>query len=272
MTDFLYRDLAPIPPEAWAEIEEEAQRTLTSHLAGRRLVEVTGPLGWQASAVGTGRVKAIAEAPRDRVHAQQRLVQPLLEFRVPFTLSRAEIDAAGRGAKDADWQPVKTAAHAAALAEDGAIFEGYAAGGIAGIGQGEAHAALTITDDYTAYPLVVAEALNRLRLAGVDGPYAIALGPRCYTGLTVTTLAGYPVLGHVQRLVDGPIVWAPAVDGAIVLSLRGGDFELIVGQDFSIGYLGHTNETVDLYIQESFTFRVLAEEAAVPLRYASVAG
>ena len=79
------------------------------------------------------------------------------------------------------------------------------------------------------------------------------------------------ILAHVQRLVDGPIVWAPAVDGAIVMSLRGGDFELVVGQDFSIGYLAHTEETVDLYIQESFTFRVLADEAAVPLRYATVA-
>jgi uncharacterized linocin/CFP29 family protein len=75
------------------------------------------------------------------------------------------------------------------------------------------------------------------------------------------------VVEHVRRLLDGPIVWAPAVDGAVVLSLRGGDFELTVGQDLSIGYLEHTATSVRLYLQESFTFRVLEPEAAVPLTY-----
>ena len=77
------------------------------------------------------------------------------------------------------------------------------------------------------------------------------------------------MIEHVRRLLEGPIVWAPGVDGAAVLSVRGGDFELTVGQDFSIGYLDHTPTTVRLYLQESFTFRVLSPEAAVPLTYAS---
>ena len=106
-----------------------------------------------------------------------------------------------------------------------------------------------------------------MRNTGVNGPYAIALGPRCYTGLTKTTKGGYPVIEHVRRLLDGPIVWAPGVNGAIVLTMRGGDFELAVGQDFSVGYLSHTPSSVRLYLQESFTFRVLAPEAAVPLAY-----
>ncbi len=75
------------------------------------------------------------------------------------------------------------------------------------------------------------------------------------------------MIDHVRELLDGPIVWAPAADGAIVLSMRGGDFELTVGQDFSIGYLDHTAQAVRLYLQESFTFRVLSPEAAVPLKY-----
>jgi uncharacterized linocin/CFP29 family protein len=114
---------------------------------------------------------------------------------------------------------------------------------------------------------VVADAVSRLRTSGVNGPYAIALGPRCYAGLTKTTVGGYPVMEHVRRLLDGPIVWAPGVDGAVVLSQRGGDFELAVGQDFSLGYLEHSAAKVRLYLQESFTFRVLSPEAAVPLSY-----
>lgn len=41
--------------------------------------------------------------------------------------------------------------------------------------------------------------------------------------------------------------------------------KLDIGQDLSIGYLNHTDTTVDLYFQETFTFRVLATEASVVL-------
>lgn len=53
--------------------------------------------------------------------------------------------------------------------------------------------------------------------------------------------------------------------------MRGGDFELVVGQDLSIGYLSHDAENVRLYIEESLTFRLLTPEAAVPLVYPKTA-
>src|SRR5262249_46860302 len=115
------------------------------------------------------------------------------------------------------------------------------------------------------YPALVTNALNRLREAGVDGPFAIALSERTYIELTESTDDGYPVLQHVRRLIDGPLVWAPGLDGAVVISMRGGDFELTVGQDFSIGYLDHDAERVRLYIEESFTFWLQSPQAAVPL-------
>jgi uncharacterized linocin/CFP29 family protein len=267
----LLRELAPVTAEALAMIEEEAKRTLKLKLAARKLVDFSGPLGWEASAVNTGRIERLSEAPAEGVEARVRKVQPLVELRVPFELQRDELDAIVRGAKDPVLDPVRDAASAAAMAEDRAVFRGYAAGGIGGIAEEAATARLTLSDDYVAYPGVVAEALNKLHLAGVEGPYGIALGPRCYTGLTKTTHGGFPVMEHVRRLLDGPLVWAPAVDGAVVLSLRGGDFELTVGQDFSIGYLDHTAAVVRLYLQESFTFRVLSAEAAVPLAYAKKA-
>jgi uncharacterized linocin/CFP29 family protein len=267
----LLRELAPVTAEAWSMIEEEAKRTLKLKLAARKLVDFSGPLGWEASAVGVGRVGRLNEVPADGVEARLREVQPLVELRIPFELQREELEAAARGAKDAVLDPVRNAAGAAALAEDRAVFRGFAAAGIRGIAEEAATSKLTLSDDYQAYPGVVADAVNKLHLAGVEGPYGIALGPRCYTGLTKTTQGGYPVMEHVRRLLDGPIVWAPAVDGAVVLSLRGGDFELTVGQDFSIGYLEHTASAARLYLQESFTFRVLAAEAAVPLAYAKKA-
>ena len=270
MNDLL-REHAPISAAAWQEIDAEAKRTLEVLLAARRLVDFNGPLGWKTAAIPTGRTETLATPLQDGVVSRVRRVQPLTEIRVPFELSRAELDAIGRGAADADLNPVRNAARAAAIAEDRAVFQGYEAANIEGMFQASAERGLIIPDQYEAYPDVVAEATHRLRSEGVSGPYGIALGPRCYTGLTRSTTRGYPVIDHVRKLVDGPIVWAPAADGAIVLSLRGGDFELSVGQDFSIGYLDHSSTSVLLYIQESFTFRVLTPEAGVPLTYRTVA-
>ena len=268
MNDLL-RELAPVSAEAWKEIEAEAKRTLKAMLAARKLVDFEGPLGWEASAVSLGRAQSLKKAPEQGVEARLRKVQPLVELRVPFELSREELEAVARGAKDIALDPVREAARSAALAEDRAVFHGYGEAGIGGIVQASAKAKCSITEDYTKYLASVAEALHKLRSAGIGGPYAIALGPRCFTGLGKTMLGGFPALEQLRRLLDGPIVSAPAVDGAVVLSTRGGDFELTVGQDFSIGYLEHTASTVRLYLQESMTFRVLSPEAAVPLAYAA---
>ena len=133
-----------------------------------------------------------------------REVQPLVELRVPFELTREELEAVGRGAADPDLTAVRQAARSAGLAEDRAVFHGYADGGITGIAQAAAAETLSIPSDYESYPGIVADAVNRLRSTGVNGPYGIALGPRCYTGLTKTTKGGYPVIEHVRRLLDGP--------------------------------------------------------------------
>lgn len=262
----LYRELAPISTAAWAEIDKEAKRTLTIMLAARRLVDFVGPKGWSASAVNTGRSEKL-ENPADGVQARLRRAQPLVELRVPFELWRSEIDAVERGAQDFDNDAVIDAARAIAIAEDRAVFHGFAAAGVKGICEANAGAALPLSDDFEAYPLIVATALNKLRNEGVSGPYAIALSERYYTDLTESTKGGYPVLEHVRKLVDGPVVWAPGLDGGLVISTRGEDFELTVGQDFSIGYLDHDAERVRLYIEESFTFRVLSPQAAIPLAY-----
>jgi uncharacterized linocin/CFP29 family protein len=73
------------------------------------------------------------------------------------------------------------------------------------------------------------------------------------------------VIQHIQRLVNEEIIWAPAIAGAFVLTTRGGDFDLHIGQDVSIGYSSHSAATVTLYLQETLTFLLLTSEAAVAL-------
>jgi uncharacterized linocin/CFP29 family protein len=201
----------------------------------------------------------------DGIVARQREVKALVELRVPFELERQAIDDVDRGANDSDWQPAKDAARKIAFAEDGAVFESYTAAGIVGIRKGTSNPALTLPADVKEYPEVIAQALSRLRLVGVNGPYSVLLGADAYTALAETSDHGYPVLEHVKRLVEEEIIWAPAIAGAFVLTTRGGDFELALGQDVSIGYSGHSDTVVRLYLQETFTFRLLTTEAAVAL-------
>jgi uncharacterized linocin/CFP29 family protein len=260
----LHRELAPISDAAWSEIEAETTRTLKRYRAGRRVVDVKGPGGIALSAVGTGHLLSVA-APGDGILARQREVKPLVELRVPFELDRQQIDDVERGANDSDWQPAKDAARLLAFAEDRAIFEGYAAAGIAGLREGTSNPIMTLPADVRFYPDVIAKALGQLRLAGVNGPYSVVLSAEAYTALSESSDHGYPVLQHIKRLVDGEIIWAPAISGAFVLTARGGDFSLHIGQDVSIGYLGHDDKLVRLYLQETFTFLLLTTEASVAL-------
>ena len=124
---------------------------------------------------------------------------------------------------------------------------------------------MTLPSDVREYPEAFAQGLSRLRLVGVNGPYAVLLDADVYTALAETSDHGYPVLEHVKRLFDDKIIWAPAVHGAFVLTTRGGDFDLHIGQDVSIGYLNHTDATVALYLQETFTFLMLTAEAAIAM-------
>jgi uncharacterized linocin/CFP29 family protein len=80
-----------------------------------------------------------------------------------------------------------------------------------------------------------------------------------------STDAGYPIIKDIEEIMESEIIWAPAIKGGAVVSTRGGDFQLHVGQDFSIGYLSHSSQAVQLYLQETLTFLQLTAEAVVML-------
>ncbi|MGH3794067.1 MAG: family 1 encapsulin nanocompartment shell protein [Pseudonocardiaceae bacterium] len=268
--DHLLRELAPIPATAWAEIDDEARERLTPLLTARKLVDWIGPGGWKRSATSLGRTEPL-EGPPPGTHApgvvaRRRRVLPLTEFRVPFTVGCREIQDIQRGAADTEFDDLDRAARHAAEIENRAVFHGWPAADIEGIVGAGPHPSLELGQDAQGYPSVVARAVNTLRQAGVVGPYALAIGPVGYTRIVETTEhGGYPLIDHLKRILDGSVAWTPGLDGAVVLSQRGGDFLLDVGQDLSIGYSGHDADAVSLYIEESFSFRTVESDAAVTL-------
>ena len=259
----LFRELAPISGGAWEQIEDEATRTLKEYMAARRIVDVIGPKGFDYPGVGTGHTRTLEASAGVRV--RQREVAAMVELRVPFVLSREQLDNVARGSNDPELQPLKDAARELAFAEDRAVFDGYAAAGIAGIRSTTSNKAIALPADLTAYPVAVAQALNELRLAGVNGPYKLAIGAKAYADLNGATDEGYPVFRELHAMLNGGIVWAPAIEGGLLTTARGGDFELHMGQDVSIGYDSHNSANVSLYLQETFTFLPLTTEASVNL-------
>jgi uncharacterized linocin/CFP29 family protein len=130
---------------------------------------------------------------------------------------------------------------------------------------GASNPPLILPAEVADYPLAFAQAVGQLRAAGVDGPYTAVLSAEAFTEISEASHHGYPVIRHLHDVVDGELIWAPAISGAVVVTARGGDFSLHIGQDFSIGYLSHTDAEVTLYLQETFTFQLLTAEAAVAL-------
>jgi uncharacterized linocin/CFP29 family protein len=267
--DHLLRDIAPIPTAAWAQIDDEARERLVPLLAARRVVDWTGPGGWGHSAVSLGRTQQLSGPPGTdggTVRTRQRRVRPLAEVRVPFTVSRDEIDNAERGARDLEFDDLDRAARQAAEIENRAVFHGWGAAGISGITEASTHSDVALGTDPTTYAGTVARAADTLRCRGIEGPYTLAIGPEGYTRIVETTEhGGFLLVDHLARITGGRVLWAPGVQGAVLLSERGGDFRLHVGQDLSVGYLSHDDESVRLYLEETLAFQVLEPDAAIAL-------
>jgi len=270
MKDILRRELAPIADAAWAEIDAAAARSLKSFLSARAVVDVTGPLGWDTASLNTGRLNIVKQEKGASVNWGVREVLPLIELRAAFNLDRFELDNVSRGAKDPDLAALEATAREAAIFEEGAVYLGCSRASVKGIFETSTNKPLTLPSKAGDYPSSVGNAVTQLRSVGVGGPYALVLGTKPYgTANSALAPSGVPLLNVISKVIEGPVLWSPVLEGGVLLSRRGGDFELTLGQDFSIGYAWHDKNLVELFLTESFTFRVLQPEAAVPFRPAS---
>jgi len=264
MMNNLHRSLAPISDAAWKQIDDEARDTFALRAAGRRVVDVPPAGGPALGSIDLGHL----DAPSVDGGVELRLfqTQPLVRVRVPFTVSRQDVDDVERGAVDLAWDEVNEAVAKLVDAEDRAILHGWPEAAIVGLTGASPHAPVQMPVELAQIDDAIAVACNTLRLADIEGPYDLVLPQALYTAVAETTNYGRPVVEHLRQLLSGgEVLWAPAAESALVVSRRGGDASLYLGRDASIGYLGHDAETVTLYLEESFTVRVHEPDAAVAL-------
>ncbi len=263
MNDLLRRHQAPIAPASWEAIDEQAREVLTANLSARRVVDVSGPHGWQHAAVNLGRLDPGRVDAGNGVLYGIRKVQPLVEVRVPFTLDLWELDDVVRGARDPDLDPLIAAAGKLAAFEERAVYHGFAPAGIVGMGQASNHDSVALDGDAAAWPEAIGRAMIELKSAGEGAPYTLVAGPSVFRALE-SVVGQYPLRRQIEQLIGGDIVLAPYVDGAFLLPVENEeDFELVLGQDASVGFEQQEGQNVRLYLTESFTFRVLEPQAVV---------
>lgn len=264
--DILKRELAPITVEAWSEIDAQATRSLSAVLSARKVVDVKGPMGPDFAGVPEGRLEYPSEQKPGDVSYGIHKVHHLVETRVPFDLDIRELDNVVRGARDIDLTNLESAAKKIALFEEKVLYHGLPEANIKGLKLCAGESCLTMGSNPEQLLTAIAEGITRFAEQSMEGPYAFVVGPKIWSSMSAH-VQGYPVKMQAENVLGGAVVLSPYLSGsyeneAYMVSQRGGDLELILGQDLSIGYERHSNTAVTLYLMESFTFRIL-EPAAV---------
>lgn len=264
--DILKRNLAPITDQAWQEIDRQAKKVFQNQLTARHFVDVIGPKGWNYAGVGLGRLNVPENQREGEVRFGIHMVQPLVEIRTSFQLDLWELDNISRGAIDIDFTPLIDAAKQTALFEEKAIYHGFEPGDIDGILSVLEYEPLPFSHDSGEFLGTAIEATSLLSDASVEGPYALLINPLLWADLA-SMKSGYPLNKAIENIVKAKVISVPILEkeDALLVSTRGGDFELTLGQDLSIGYEYHDDKYVNLFFTESFTFRVLDPSVFVRL-------
>lgn len=259
--DILKRELAPIPAEAWAEIDAQAARSLKAILSARKVIDITGPMGPDFPGVPEGRLNFPKKQPQSGVNYGIHKVHHLVEARIPFELDINEMDSAVRGAKDLDLSNLESAAQEIALFEESVVYHGLSEANIKGLKHCEGQECLSIGSTPEQLLEAIAEGLTAFAGKSVEGPFSFVVGPKLWSRMSAH-LQGYPVKMQAENILGGSVLLSPYLNGAFeneayMISQRGGDFEIILGNDLAIGYDSHNSTVVKLYLTESFTFRIL---------------
>jgi uncharacterized linocin/CFP29 family protein len=263
--NILKKALAPLTDKAWDEITEQAGRITKEYLTGRKIVDIDGPNGLAYGAISTGRLTIPPNQSKTGVNYGIREVIPLLEVRKPFTLDLWELDNASRNAEDINLDNLEDAAKEIAAFEDRVFYYGFEAINAPGLFNAMEGKVESVDLKAEQFTRTIAEQVVKLRQRAVEGPYSLVLPAAVWTKLT-SQPSIYPVIRQLKDIIGGDVIIHHENKDVFLVSERGGDFELSIGQDISIGYDGHDSDKVKLYFTESFMFRTIGPEAFTVLK------
>ncbi len=260
--NILKKSLAPITDKAWGEITERTKQILNSYLTARKFVDIDGPYGLEQGGISTGRLITNDSQSEKGVNYGIREILPFVEVRKPFELDIWELDNIDRGAKDADLSPLENAARELAVFEENVIYEGFQPVNIIGLEQAAKGNPIALPSNANSLLKEIGNQIIHLNKKAVQGPYTLVINEMEWLELMKLS-EGYPIQKQLKALLGGKVLINHFNTNSFLLSERGGDYELVVGQDYTLGYDSHTTSKVKLFLTGSFTFRVLSPEAIV---------
>jgi len=260
--DILKKEMAPISNEAWKEIKDQTQKVLKNCLTARKFVDIEGPFGLNYGSVSTGRLIVQAGKRKDGLDYGIREVKPLIEVRKRFEIDRREIDNINRGARDIDLESLEKAVKQVVSFEEDVVYRGLKTAGVIGLEESTTHPVVSRPQKPENIVKLIGEQINKLQRSAVDGPYTFVVNEDFWLEL-INLTEGYPIIKQLTDILGGQVIVNDHCDKSFLISERGEDFELTIGQDLSLGYEMHDANKVILFLTESFTFRVLSPEAVI---------
>lgn len=262
--NILKKALAPITEKAWDEISTRTSEILRSNLTARKFVDINGPNGLEFGGVSTGRLITHESPQEEEVNYGIREFLPLVEIRKPFELNLWELDNIERGAKDIDLSPLENAVKQVARFEEKMIYSGFEPTGIKGLDAATENKTVKLPGNPNKFLKELANQVVTLGRQAVGGPYSLVLNASTWLNL-VNLAEGYPIQKQLKQILGGQVIISHFNKNSYLVSQQGGDYELAIGQDYTMGYDTHDTESVKLYLSASLTFRVLSPEAVVVL-------
>lgn len=260
--NILKKSIAPITDKGWDEIKVQTQQVLDSYITARNFIDVDGPNGLELGGVSTGRLNTPGNQPKKGVNYGIREFLPLVEIRKPFELDLWELDNIDRGAKDVDLPPLENAVKEMAWFEEKAIYDGFEPAQIKGLIPSAEGNRVPAPQGTNAFLKEIGNQILKLNRKGVEGPFTLVINESEWLNF-VNLSEGYPVQKQLKDILGGKVLINHFNKNTLLVSERGGDYELVLGQDITIGYDTHDTKKVKLYLTSSFTFRVLSSEAIV---------
>lgn len=260
------RNLVPISSAALSEIDAQAARTLRTVLSARKFVDVEGPKGWDFAGVSIGRLRDVSKCD-DGACSGVRDFLPAVESRVSFELPLFELHNIDRGARDPELTAVEKAAAEAAKFEEDVIYNGFEKAGIKGLLQSCANGAVSVpTGDPNEFIAALAGIVRDIKVRdSIGGPYALVGGGKLRAAI-FKVVDGRTIFEAIKKATEiDEFICTPFHEEALVVSKRGGDFELTLGGDYTVGFEGVCEKSAKFFLTESFTFRVLEPRAYTPI-------
>ncbi len=263
--DIFKRNLAPIPQEAWDEINARAEDVINSFLTTRKSLKVDGPHGFSKTSISSGRLNLVDQKISKNVSIGLYDVKPLIETRIHFNLSRWELDNILRGTKDINLEPLEKAAQELALFEENVIYNGSKEAGIKGLITEAGHR-FELEDSSQVILDKVAEAVCVLKESYVGMPFNLIVSGKLYKALN--KIHGSKLLGDlVKKIIGGEIYVSKAIEGGLLIPVNHDDIEFTVGQEYTIGYENNDVKEVTFFIMNSYTLRVLDPNILVYFKF-----